>query len=209
MRDLHLRDKISNEEQRQNFEILRDAVENIEQNWLQKIYNPIYWDDQQVGISNVRLPAANAPTWTSYKGSQVLAFDPAQDNYIYFSAQLTHAYEEGTDIEFHMHVAHPDANSGNSQWHFSYSWATPGEAFPTEVVEDVLHAAPGTADLNEYLDFADEIPGTGKGISSILLCSLYREGTAVADTYANDIYLVGLDFHLKKNSPGSLQETSK
>ena len=166
------------------------------------------WDDQQVDIGRVRL-GASAPTWTAYKGSEVLAFDKAQDNKIFFTAQLSHKYKESSNIEFHIHEVFPDSNAGNVRWIFTYSWASIGSDFPAESTTTIDIASPEDAD-NHQLDEIDEsIDGTGKTISSVLLCSLTREGTHDNDTYDNSVYLVALDFHIEMNTVGSRTESAK
>jgi len=72
------------------------------------------WEDQQVSIGAVG-KGASFPADTLYKGSQVLAFNKAQLNQIYFTAQLSHKYEEGSEIEFHIHLAYPDNGAGSSR----------------------------------------------------------------------------------------------
>lgn len=168
------------------------------------------WDDLQINISSARLPPSGAPSWVSFKGSKVLAFDPAQDNIIYFTAQISHSYAEGEDIEFHVHLSYPDANTGNSIWNFTYSWANMGTAYPTETtVSAVSIASPAIASQHQYAEIIDPISGTGKQLSSMLLCSLEREGTHASDTYASDVYLLAADFHYPKNTVGSRTELSK
>jgi len=191
-----------------NFKILRDEITRIEDEYLKRVHEPIYWDDQQVVPSSVRLPAANAPTWAGYKGSQILVFSASATNRIYFSAQLSHAYQEGADIDFHIHIIHGNNLTLNSVWVFGYSWANVGDVFPSQTTVSLTNAAPGVTDKHQYVDFGS-ISGAGKKISSILLCELYRDGTDAGDTFPNNIGLVGLDFHIKKNSIGSLQETVK
>lgn len=166
------------------------------------------WDDLQVNLSSVRLPASGSPTWTAYKGSQVLAFSPTQDNKIYFTAQIPHGYKQDSNIDFHIHIVYPDNNTGNSEWILTHSWANILEDFPTETTVNVSLRASGNADNHTYEDIAN-IDGTGQKISSVLLCSLERNGTNARDDYANNIYLAALDFHIEKDTVGSRTELSK
>lgn len=168
------------------------------------------WDDQQVNISSVRLPTSGAPTWVTYKGSRVLAFSGSADNIIYFTAQLSHKYTVGTDIDFHIHYVPEDNTAGNVRWVFTHSWASISAAFPSETTVTTILATPEITDQHTLGEIAQDITGTGKGISSILLCSLARTGSHVDDTYnAKDIYLAALDPHINMNTVGSRQETSK
>lgn len=169
----------------------------------------IVWDDQQVDISSVRLPASGAPSWQAYKGGQVLSFAAAATNTIYFTVQLPHSYKEGSDIEFHIHLAYADGNAGNTAWTFTHSAAAIGGTFPEETTVSLVAAAsPGEADNHSVHDLAT-ITGAGLGISSMALCSLARVGGDASDTYASAAYLVGLDFHVRKDTLGSYQEYIK
>ncbi len=168
------------------------------------------WDDQQVSIGGIKFAGASDPTWTAYKNGRVLAFNKAQDNIVYFTAQLSHKYKEGSDITFHLHTVHADAEASvNSRWHLTHSWADMGDDFPNATTISETFASPNDADKHEVHEF-DAITGTGMGISSILLCSLQREGTdAVNDTYDDDIYIVAMDFHIEMDTAGSRSEYLK
>ncbi len=167
------------------------------------------WDDLSIAMSQVRAPASLSPTWTPFKSSQVPAFSPTQVNVLYFSAQLPHSYKEGSNIDFHIHVAYPDAVAGNSVWYMTYSWANIGDAFPAPLSATVTKSSIGIVDGHQVIDIKTNIDGTGKKISSILLCSIQRTGTHGDDNYGNDIYLVSGDFHFMKDSLGSRTENVK
>ena len=168
------------------------------------------WDDQQVSLGSVGF-GSSAPTETAYKGSEVLSFHQSQDNSITFVAQLPHAYKINSDIEFHLHLAYQDANAGNSKWTLTHSWASIGSTFPAETSVSALIASPAETDHHQLADIAATItPAAGQGgISSVLLCSLTREGTDGTDTYGSGIYLVSLDFHRRGDGFGSRQRAVK
>jgi hypothetical protein len=165
----------------------------------------VVYDDLAVSISDARVPAANAPTWTAYKGSQVLAFSAAADEIIYFTAQLPHGYKQGEDIFFHLHLVCPDANAGNIRWNFTHSWVNVNGNFPGATTVSVNVAASGTTDKH-FIGTIGTLSGTGKNLSSLLLCSLQREGTdGVNDTYGSNVYLLSMDFHVPIDTIGSRQ----
>lgn len=173
------------------------------------IDDAIVWDDLQVNLGTVKLPGVSDPTWTAYKGGRVLAFNKAQDNIITFTAQLRHSYREGSDIEFHLHTAYPDSNAGDVRWILTYSWANPEEDFPAETTVTTDIASPANQDQHNFDEIIAAIDGAGKKISSVLICSLMREGTDGADDYDNDVYLAALDFHFQKNMVGSRERLAK
>ena len=169
------------------------------------------WDDQQVSIGSAKLHPANTPVWTAYKGGYVLAFEGggADEEQLFFTAQLSHKYKEGSDIEFHIHYAPEDATVANVRWVFTYSWASSDGVYGAETTVTTILATPGVADQHTYGEIGD-ITGTGKTISSILICSLMRESSHATDTYDNlDIYLLGLDFHIQCDAIGSSEEDTK
>jgi len=165
-------------------------------------YTNTYFDDLQVSPYSAKLSANNAPTWFSYKGAQVLGFEDAKTEQVFFTVQLRHQYKEGTDLHFHLHVVYADGNTGNVDWTFTYSWANVHGVFPPEATINMQTPASGSADYNTIASIGD-LSGTGKKMSSILICSLQRNGTAVTDTYANSVYVLSMDFHMEMDKPGS------
>ena len=173
-------------------------------------YQTPLWDDVPVTINNARIPTSNAPTWTSYKGGQVLAFGASSDEILYFTAQLPHWYKESSDLEFHLHLSYPNGNAGYSMWRMTHSWCNITGAFPTQTIVTGQAYAPGVADMHQLFELAETIDGTDKTISSILLCSLERVGTDVVyDTYGSSVYLTSMDFHIQKDTSGSREELKK
>ena len=170
------------------------------------------WDDQQITIGNTRFAGASDPSWTAYQGGLVLAFNKAQDNIVYFTAQLSHKYKIDSDISFHIHTVHADGGAGNSRWNFTYSWADIMADFPSETTQSETFASPADADKHELhgFDAIEANSGAGQKVSSVMLCSLQREGTdAVNDTYDDDIYVVAMDFHIEMDTIGSRTVSTK
>ena len=125
---------------------------------------------------------------------------------------MPHGYQLGSDIEFHIHwtpkVSGAGGGAENVKWDLTYSWASIGSAFPASspltVTTDVQDVAADDHILSEVGDLA----GTDKGMSSMLLCSLKRD-TSVANNYADEAYVVAIDFHFKKDTIGSDLELDK
>lgn len=170
---------------------------------------PVY-DDVMVYASGVRLHGTSYPAWADYKGGQVLDFSKTATNQIYFNLQLPHTYKEGTDLEFHIHLAYPDANAGNSIWYFTWSWANRGDAFPSESNSgNITIASPASSDNHQLAELVATISGTGKTVSSYLICSLSRLGGDGSDNYDNVIHFLGGDFHHQIDALGSRTATNK
>ncbi len=165
-------------------------------------YSDTYWDDLQVNIASAKLKPSFEPKWVLYKGGYVLSFENNSSHEMYFTAQLSHKYKDGTDLSFHVHLVYPDGTTGNVDWTFTYSWANIGDNYPDETTVNTQTAATGVINKHTIGEIA-AISGTGKKGSSVLLCSLTRNGSNVNDDYGNSVYMVALDFHYQIDKPGS------
>lgn len=173
------------------------------------VYTPA-WDDYVIQINASRLPASNAPSIVAWKGGELLSFSKSATNKIPFVAQLPHGYQEGTNIEFHIHVAYPTApGAGNSRWQLTHSWANINGEFPTETTVPVTVPAPNVLDRHGLIEIASTITGTGKTLSSCIIGSIARLGGHGDDDYDDVILLVSADFHILRDAIGSRQETVK
>ena len=168
------------------------------------------WDDVRVPGLSVEAPGPNAPTLGAFLGAGgLLAWRftgvGVLVNEVYFTVQLPHGYKEGTDIVPHVHWTPTDANAGNVVWQLEYSWQNVnGGAFPATTTITTTQAASGTAWDSLVANFA-AISGTGKQISSQLVCRLFRDPAHASDTYGFDAALVEVDFHFEVETLGSRQ----
>jgi len=175
------------------------------------VFTDTIWDDQQVNLGSVGV-GSSAPTWTAYRGGEVLAFDKAQSNLIYFNIQLSHKYKLGSNIEFHLHTVAPNDTAGTVGWVMTHSIADINEEFPVETtISAVETIGLESGNMHQFFEISANI-GTAAELSSIIICSLYRDGpaaVAASDTYNNDIYLVALDAHIELDTVGSRTELTK
>jgi hypothetical protein len=166
------------------------------------------YDDLRVPVSAVRLSGSQPPTSTLYKGGEVLAFPHNSEKTLYFTAQLPHGYDEGENIEFHTHYAIETAGADgetaeNLKWIFTHSWSNISAEIPdASTVPVTIDLKAAAAETHYRGQVAATISGTGKNISSILICSLTRD-ISVANNYAANVYLISLDFHVPINTLGS------
>lgn len=168
----------------------------------------VVYDDQQVSLGQIRL-GSSSPTWTPYKSSEVLAFDKAQDNLIYFIIQFSHRAKQGADFEFHIHNTVPDNNTGDVRWVLTVSFADIGGTFPGATTYTAVQSIlANSLDDHLYFEVSGNI-GSTSGVSGIALCSLMREGTHASDTYNNDVYVLAIDSHFAIDTMGSRQEATK
>jgi hypothetical protein len=171
------------------------------------------WDDFRVSINALKVSGSKPPSWTSYKGGEVLAFSDqavaGNEEVVFFTIQMPHHWKLGTDVEAHVHWVPEDNSTGNVRWQLTYSWANEGAAFPAQTSITVNAAAPGVADIHTYSEFPT-ISGTGKGMSSMMICELRRNSSNAADTFTGkSAYLLEFDLHYEIDSFGSDTESSK
>jgi hypothetical protein len=93
------------------------------------------YDDIQFGISSGKVPASNAPTWSTWNGLSEFSF--AVDDYIDLGAQeLKHDWKEGTAVELHIHWSTGTGNYVNGdkvKWQIEYTWANMASSQPFTV----------------------------------------------------------------------------
>jgi len=176
----------------------------------------VTWDDLRVAASEVLVQGvSNLPDWETWlTGLQLLSFDPTTMEQVFFAAQLPHSYVVGSDIEAHIHWV-PAANGGAGEvvsWGLEYSWASIGSTFgATATIYGNAHFPDDdslVADRHYYTGLGD-IDGTGKGISSMIMCRLFRNATGAGgstDSYGDDAGLLEFDFHYQKDALGSETE---
>jgi len=136
------------------------------------------------------------------------AFRHGEDQSLIFAAQMTHAYQEGTDLDVHVHWSPSSAEAGNVVWGVEYTISNINEADGNTTVVEAAAAAGGVAKKHLLHDIAT-IDGTGLKISHMITGRVYRKGTAAGDTYPDPAFFRELDFHHKSDSIGSRQELAK
>jgi hypothetical protein len=183
------------------------------------------YEDFQVAPGDAGRLGFSDPGWVKVKdngagstGVYALGFDSNLDQEVFFSIELPHSWEEGDGICPHVHWIPPDATGGDEgvTWGLEYSWANEGvingSGSPVVFGNTTIILAPDvdtfTADEHRVIDFA-EIDGSGKLISSVVLCRLFRDVSDGDDDYGSDAILVNIDIHFKRDSLGSQTERSK
>lgn len=175
------------------------------------------WDDLRIpGEALGR--AASAPELATFGPSgslQAYTFDGDDAGgltleQVYFSIQLPHNYKQGTAIYPHVHWTPTTAGTGNVEWFLEYSWSNRTDAFTAPLTISGVGAASGAAWTHTMTNIGTmPIDGTGKTISSMLECRLYRDPADEHDTYAADAAILEFDVHYEIDSCGSSSETAK
>jgi hypothetical protein len=134
---------------------------------------------------------------------------------VFFSAQMPHAWD-GKPFEFHVHWT-PKASelTANVAWALEYTWIDIGGVFAgtdeltgATIMPAVTDLVVGTHYITELGTLTPDV-GTQDGLSTILICRLYRDSADAADTYTDDVGLLYADFHYQLSSIGSDQEYVK
>jgi hypothetical protein len=174
------------------------------------------WDDLRVTLDK----GANAATLGYLAGSSGPQIWYFRDNNslesMSFTVQLPHSWKEGTAIYPHIHWTPNESLSGNVEWNFDYTWANYESAspvvFPTLTTSTVVSTGPFTANTHLITPLTPGNAGltaTGKKISSILICRIWRNSSNTADTYNAYAGLLFIDFHYQLDTFGSREEYVK
>ena len=182
------------------------------------------WEDLRAPAPSFALGGSSDPGFikvlddgSGSTGVFAYAFDASTEEELFQVFQMPHSWAGG-DIRAHVHWM-PVSTAGSAGldvcWGLEYSWAAIGSVFGnTEFLYgDVQHLGSGetlTADTH-YLTAIGDISGLGKGISSMLICRIFRDATGVGgtDDYTADAALLELDLHYQVDSFGSRWEYVK
>lgn len=176
------------------------------------------WDDLLVPATMTKMGGTKDPGFAVFKtngsGSQgvfLYWFDAVTEEELYFAVQLPHSWA-GTPITPHVHwvpsIASDENPSGQTvRWGLEYTWINIDGTFAnTSIVYAKSASGLTTAGKHLMTLFSAITPGAGTqdGISSMLICRIFRDATSVADdTYEHDAGLLEIDFHYEKNTIGS------
>ena len=136
----------------------------------------------------------------------LLLFSPTITERVFVTAQMPHAWQEGTDIYPHVHWSPTNTNTGDVVWRLSYQIASVNGTFSgTWTTDDIIVAADGTAEKHQVDSFT-AIKMTGHTQSCIIKWKIERIGGDGSDTYNADARLLEFDFHYEKYRFGSKAE---
>ncbi|MEI6884878.1 MAG: hypothetical protein WCO02_10345 [Bacteroidota bacterium] len=172
--------------------------------------NATVWEDIRVAIA-LRGSGGNSPTFSSLEGglyAYKFSGTGSQVNEIFFEIQMPHSWAEGTTIYPHVHWVSNGYNTTDAvTWGLEYDWENIGGSFggtTTTITSDVLSTGYKVQNIN---NIGAGIVGTGKNISSMMLCRLYRSGNT--DPNNDDCFLLAFDIHYQINTIGSRQILTK
>jgi len=177
----------------------------------------LFWDDLQIAISGIKLPASNDPDYEDYAFGvgggvtfPVLAF--GLNEYIYFDIQTTHSMKLNTELDFHIHFVLPNTTDVGDKFKFQLDVVAAGVgaqfAVPTGSPFTGEHTVAANDDTYHRILEVALIPGVNTTVSTVYKCKLTRIA-ATSDEYAGDVYVNFMDCHYVKDQPGSREEYVK
>lgn len=184
------------------------------------------WDDLMVFPDATTRGGSKMPEWGgtgavafkkngSSQGVFLWMFSSITEQELYFTIQLPHSYKVGTAIYPHIHwtTATSTPTRTNVAWGLEYSVIAFGGTFPntsTLTSNTVISDIATISGVGQHLITSlGTISGTNLGISTVLVCRIYRNVTASADTFNDEAGLLGFDIHYEKDTQGSRTEYAK
>lgn len=153
-----------------------------------------------------RNPATTVPDWDNTRiGFLFPQNDPTE--IINIAVQMPHSWKQGSDIYPHVHVQQ-EANQ-QAVFKLDYDWVNigasiTGTAWTTYSMTSYVTSYVAGATHN-ILHNSSPISGSGKTMSSLFKCKLYRDD----NVYTGDMLASQFDIHIEKDSFGSNTEYTK
>jgi hypothetical protein len=170
------------------------------------------WEDLTFpaeGINPAGAPDAASYDTTTYPGT--LLFSGTQDRHVAGTAQMPHAWREGTTIKPHIHWTKTTADAGGAAVTWQMRFATASidgavSAYSGWTAGTLVQGNLTSLEWHNITSFGD-LAMTGLGVSTIVIWELRRVGST--DAYNSNARLLALDFHYQRNSSGSRREYVK
>ena len=163
------------------------------------------WNDLFVPLTQTRIGSNLRPDFNQTE----LTFDFPQNDpteILYFNIQVPHTWKQGTIVYPHVHWK--QTQNLFPTFKLDYKWFNIGDVVPATWSTYVMGigAKPyiGSA-MHQINEGVGGIDGTGKTLSSMLLCKLYRDD----NVYTGDALTYQFDVHIQIDSFGSELEYIK
>lgn len=169
--------------------------------------NNLVWNDLQIQATQFKSGVSSKPDFDFTEVGY--AFDPDVNETIYITAQMPHAWAEGTDIKPHIHWMTQAA--GDVVWQLEYRWTNVGEIAASGFTATTAWTPVFTwsSGMLHNITSLGTIAGAGKTLSSMLQIKITRLATDAADTYGIDALMIEFDLHYQSDGLGSDQEYIK
>ena len=173
------------------------------------------FDDMRIIPGSFDRPGISDPAYITYDvnggGTSTYLTEWAVNDIASFTVQLPHSYHEGEDLDVHLHWTPGPNGAGENGatvgWKIQYSWANIDGTYGNMIEADLSDACDGTNHKHQMTPTV-AIMGSGKTMSSVLVCNITRTDTGADDTWAgvgagNLPMLLEVDFHFPKDTIGS------
>lgn len=178
--------------------------------------NATVYEDIQINVTTAKVPAVNAPQWTTWNYGvpggvefAVLGFGPGdyQDFYI----QTQHSMQLNSILDNHIHFSIPSNDAGKKfKFQLDAIVAGVGSAFVvpsgSPFTKEYTITSSGLG-YHQILNLAN-VPALNSTVSTIYVCRLKRIDASSLE-YGSNVYVVFNDSHFIKDSLGSSQELIK
>lgn len=160
------------------------------------------WEDLRISIV-LRGSGGNSPVFSQLQGNlYAYKFSGTAVNEIYFELQMPHSWKDGTTIYPHVHWVSSGSSTSQVTWGLDYEWKNIGEAFTGTTSNITTSATPGGVKVHNINNIGSSgITESDKGLSSMIMCRLYRNG--LTDANNEDCFLLAFDLHYEMNTIGS------
>jgi hypothetical protein len=177
------------------------------------------WDDLRVPVTSLKDKGLKLPEWAvfvnngvSSEGVYTFWFDKSSEEELFFTVQMPHAWKEGSNIHPHVHWTSKTSGVGKVSWGLEYVWANVLGNFNNSTIilaTETIDSATSVVAKKHYITDLGTINGTGKTLSSMLVCRIFRDAANSNDTFNDDVGMLQIDFHYQIDSSGSNEEYVK
>lgn len=179
------------------------------------------WDDLTVYPEATSRGGSNSPTAAKFKdngsGSQGVFlwwFAAGSEQEVYFQVQMPHSYKVGTTLYPHVHwtTTTTTPTTTNVVWRLEYTIMSFGGNFgntSTTTTSTVVGETAPSGVGQHLISSLGTIDGTNVGISTFIVCRLYRQVGHVDDTFVDPAGLLGFDIHYERDTQGSRSAFTK
>ena len=163
------------------------------------------WDDLRISLNTLSSPSAQPGKITFAGGLSAYGFDAASEEQLDFTIQIPHGITTNNayGLRLHLHwtgLATPAGANTNVVWGLEYSFANPGQIFPTTTITNRTTNGIITAYTHRIAVITTV---TNLKESGILVGRLFRDGGNGGDNYATDAVGLSLDGHYGRIKFGS------
>lgn len=169
------------------------------------IYSDTYWEDLNVPLTTTKVGALNKPDF-DYTNIGFLFPQNDASEIIYFIVQMPHRWKQGTAIYPHIHWQ--QSADQTPVFKLDYKIYNNNELVPADFSTYTMSTKAFTyssGNLGQISKNTTGITMTGKTISCMILCKLYRDDNA----YTGDVLVNQFDIHYEIDSAGSDDEYDK